>query len=151
MHTNPNVRFLEDKTLDEIAIRSVRGLIGLYFIYVPRVYIPYPFRVSSLVYIGMSESKQNSIGNRLRDHVSGQSGNPGLTNYIQTRGARFAFLDFDFLNILGIPSVAELEGVFLRGFLKECGSYPISNNQSGIEIRTAGLTPQFDIEWKHFD
>jgi hypothetical protein len=98
----------------------------------------------------MSESRQNSIGSRIRDHESGQSGNPGLTNYIQKRKARFTHLSFDFLNVLGIPTVAELEGFFLRAFLKEHGSYPICNNQSGIELRTAVVFATFDIDWQRF-
>ncbi len=96
----------------------------------------------------MSESRQNSIGNRIRDHASGQSGNPGLTNYIRTRGANFRYLTFDFLRILGIPTIAELEGAFLRSFLSEHGAYPICNNQSGIELKTAIALAPFEIDWQ---
>jgi hypothetical protein len=147
----PTVRFLEDKPLEEVSIRSVRGFVGLYFIYLVGVHVPYPFRACNLIYIGMSESKQNSIGNRLRDHTSGQSGNPGLTNYIRSGNARFACLTFEFLSVLGVPSIAELEGVFLRDFLASYGCYPICNNQSGIELRTAGTVPRFRIQWQHFE
>jgi hypothetical protein len=98
----------------------------------------------------MSESKQNSIYNRIRDHQSGQSGNPGLTNYIQNRDAKFTYLSFDFLNILGIPTVAELEGSFLRSFLKEHGAYPICNNQSGIELRAPIVFTAFEVDWVRF-
>src|SRR5580704_16513665 len=133
----PQIRFLEQRTIDDVSLRSVRGIAGLYFIYTPNLSIPYPFKSSRLVYIGMSESRLNSIGNRLRDHASGQSGNPGLTNYIQVHKAKFSYLTFDFLNALGPLTVAELEGVFLRMFLKDHGSYPISNNQSGIELRAS--------------
>jgi len=147
----PTLQFIEEEALDEISIRSVRGLIGLYFISIVGTPIPYPFRASRLIYIGMSESRYNSIGNRLRDHMSGQSGNPGLTNYIRERGARFSHLTFDFLTVLEIPSVAELEGVFLRAFLASYGSYPISNNQSGIEIRSKDFPVEFEISWQRFD
>jgi hypothetical protein len=149
--TMPTIRFLEDRPLDEVSIRSVRGLAGLYFIYLINQLIPYPFRASRLIYIGMSESKQNSIGNRLRAHLAGQSGNPGLTNYICQKGARFSYLSFDFLSVLGISTVAELEGVFLRDFLKSNGAYPISNNQSGIELKEETVAPRFEIEWEHFE
>jgi hypothetical protein len=150
MTNSPTIRFIEEYVVDEVSIRSVRGVIGLYFIHTFDLSIPYPFRSSRLIYVGMSESKQNSLGNRIRDHESGQSGNPGLTNYIRTRRAKFSYFTFDFLNVLGIPSVAELEGAFLRAFLKEHGSYPICNNQSGIELRTSVVVPVFEIDWQHF-
>ena len=110
----------------------------------------HPFKSSRLIYIGMSESKQNSIGNRIRDHESGQSGNPGLTNFIHRQRAKFSYLSFDFLNILGIPTIAELEGFFLRAFLKEHGAYPICNNQSGIEMRAPLVLAAFEIDWQRF-
>jgi hypothetical protein len=125
-------------------------MVGLYFIFLTDFVIEYPFRPSRLIYIGMSESKQNSIGNRLRDHISGQSGNPGLTNYIKTRGAHFTYLTFDLLEVLQVPTVPELEGLFLRAFLASFGCYPICNNQSGIEIRGEELPPQFEIDWQTF-
>jgi hypothetical protein len=145
------INFLEDMPLDEIAIRMVRGIVGLYFIYLTELRIPYPHRSSRLIYIGMSESKQNSIGNRLRDHKSGQSGNPGLTNYINLKPVRFSYHTFDFLNSLGIISVAELEGVFLRSFCSHHGSYPICNNQAGIELQGASNPAEFTITWQHFE
>ncbi len=151
MSVYPTVQFIEEEPLDEISIRSVRGAIGLYFIHILGTPIPYPFKASRLIYIGMSESRYNSIGNRLRAHLFGQSDNPGLTNYVRQRGARFSYLTFDFLNVLGIPSIAELEGVFLRGFLASFGCYPISNNQSGIEIRNGDSTVGFEIKWERFD
>jgi hypothetical protein len=98
----------------------------------------------------MSESKQNSIGNRIKGHASGQSGNPGLTNYIRTGETKFTYLTFDFLNVLGIPTIAELEGVFLRSFLTDYGSYPICNNQSGIELGGGTVAPVFAIDWQYF-
>jgi hypothetical protein len=150
MGNNRTIRFLEEYAFDEVSIRSSRGLAGLYFIYIEDAVISYPFKSSRLIYVGMSESKQNSIGNRIRDHQSGQSGNPGLTNYIQKRTAKFTYLSFDFLDILGIPTVAELEGSFMRAFLKEHGAYPICNNQSGIELRTAIVFAAFEIDWQRF-
>lgn len=150
MNSQITVRFFEIKSMDEVSIRFVRGMVGLYFIFLTDLMIEYPYRPSRLIYIGMSESKQNSIGNRLRDHASGQSGNPGLTNYIKTREARFTYLTFDLLSVLRIPTVAELEGVFLRAFLASFGCYPICNNQSGIEIRGEELPPQFGIDWQTF-
>ncbi len=150
MNSQITVRFFEIKKLDEVSIRFVRGVIGLYFIFTTDLMIQYPFRPCRLIYIGMSESRQNSIGNRLRDHASGQSGNPGLSNYIRTRGAQFTYLTADLLSVLGIPTVAELEGEFLRAFLASFGCYPICNNQSGIEIRGEELPPHFEIDWRTF-
>jgi hypothetical protein len=150
MNSPITIRFFETKKLDDVSIRSVRGIIGLYFIFLTDPPIEYPFRACRLIYIGMSESKQNSIGNRLRDHASGQSGNPGLTNYIKTKDAQFTYLTYDLLGVLGIPSVAELEGLFLRAFLTSFGCYPISNNQSGIDIRGEEPPPHFEIDWQPF-
>jgi hypothetical protein len=59
-------------------------------------------------------------------------------------------LSFDFLEILGIPTVAELEGSFLRSFLKGYGAYPICNNQSGIELRPAIVFAAFEVDWVPF-
>src|SRR6266699_7297899 len=100
MNSQITIRFFEIKGMDEVSIRFVRGMVGLYFIFLTDLMIEYPFRPSRLIYIGMSESKQNSIENRLRDHASGQSGNPGLTNYIRTRGAQFTYLTFKLFGIL---------------------------------------------------
>jgi hypothetical protein len=151
MEPSPTIRFFDSKPLDDVSIRSARGDVGLYFIYVVKGYIEYPFRSSRLVYVGMSESTQNSVGNRLRDHASGQSGNPGLTNYIATKGAFFAYLAFDLLSVLQVRSIAEFEGLFLRSFLKEFGCQPICNNQSGIELRGEQASPEFQVEWHAFD
>ena len=150
MATDPTIRFLEEHAFDDVSIRGVRGQTGLYVIHTTDLSIPYPFKSSRLLYIGMSESKQNSIGNRVRDHASGQSGNPGLTNYIRNWVTHFRYLSFDFLSVLGIPSIAELEGAFLRAFLKDHGAYPICNNQSGIELRTAVSFPHFEVDWGQF-
>ena len=150
MEPRITVRFSELTILEDVSIRLVRGLVGLYFISVTDPMIDYPSRPSRLIYIGMSESKQNTIGNRLRDHASGQSGNPGLTNYIRTKGAQFTYLTYDVLSVLCIPSIAELEGVFLRLFLTEFGCYPICNNQSGSELRTDGPHSEFVIDWEPF-
>jgi hypothetical protein len=151
MEKQITIRFGPDQLLDEIDIRSVKGLVGLYFIYLVKLAIPYPIRPARLIYIGMSESKQNSIGNRLRDHTSGQSGNPGLTNYIRIQPARFTYLSHDFLNILGECSPGEIEGIFLRGFCGTYGCHPICNNQSGIELASLVQFDKIHIDWEHFE
>lgn len=137
--------------MDEIDFRAVKGLVGLYFIYLVDQRISYPFRPSRVIYIGMSESKSNSIGNRLRDHKSGQSGNPGLTNYISIGATRFTYLDYEFLNVLGEYGVLQLEGIFLRNFCDSHGSQPICNNQAGIELASAAPSIHVEIDWGYFN
>jgi hypothetical protein len=145
------IRFFGENTLDDVSIRFVRGHTGLYFVYLVSISIPYPFRSSRLIYIGMSESKQNTIGNRLRDHKSGQSGNAGLTNYISTRDVRFTYLAFEILEALGANSVAELESLFLTNFLCRHGSYPICNNQAGAEVKPGLNQKHIVVDWTFFD
>jgi hypothetical protein len=151
MNREITIRFFESRAIDDISVRSTRGIVGLYFIFLNNLYIEYPLRASRLIYIGMSESKQNSIENRMRDHASGKSGNPGLTNYIKVRGSRFTYLTSDLLSILEIPSISEMEGAFLRAFLASFGCYPVCNNQSGIQFRGAEAPPNFTIDWQTFD
>lgn len=145
------IRFLEENPLDDVSIRLVRGQVGLYFIYLLTTRITYPFRPSRLIYIGMSESRQNTVGNRLRDHVSGQSGNPGLTNFISRNGARFSHLPEETLRAIGQQSIPELESIFLTNFLSRHGCYPICNNQAGVELATGSPSSDFVIEWSFFD
>jgi hypothetical protein len=147
----PTISFSEHRPLNEVSIRSVRGEAGLYFIYLKETRIIYPFRESRLIYIGMSESKLNSIGRRLADHLCGRSGNYGLTNYIGSKGAEYCHFTLDFLTVLGISRADELEGVFLRSFLASNGSFPVCNNQCGIEIRPETSPLSFAVDWKYFD
>jgi hypothetical protein len=85
------IGFYEEHEFDETSIRLVQGTGGLYFIYLMELKIPYPFQSSRLIYIGMSESKQNSIGNRLRGHKTGQSGNAAIMNYSKRYKVSFTF------------------------------------------------------------
>ncbi len=150
MATPLTIRFLEEMELDDVSIRAVRGLIGLYFIYLVDVQIPYPTCPSRLIYIGMSESRRNSISNRLRDHKSGQSDNPGLTNYITRKHAKFSYHASDYLRILGTSNPAELEATFMQDFLNHHGSNPICNNQAGGEIGIGQVLPNLVIDWKFY-
>jgi hypothetical protein len=133
----PNVMtisFSEGYHLSERAIRLVKGVVGIYFIYLDEQTITYPFRCSRLIYIGLSESKQNSIGNRLRGHLTGQSGNLGIKNYAQSHTAKFTFHSFELLQTLGTCSLFELEDYFLTSFLDNFGAFPICNGQSGVKV-----------------
>jgi len=146
------ISFLEQHHFDETSTRFAQGSIGLYFIFLSELHIPYPFRLSRLIYIGMSESKQNSIGNRLRAHKTGQSGNLAIANYAARHDARFTYHSIDILKNLGTENILELESFFLADFLAEHGAYPICNNQSGTFFPETSLTrEQFNIDWAFFD
>jgi hypothetical protein len=128
------ITFPQQYPLDDLSIRYVQGLTGLYFIFLESLVIPYPLMGSRLIYIGMSDSKQNSIGSRLRDHKSGQSGNIGIMNYALRYKVNFAYLRTDMLKVLGSDKAVELESFFLTSFAAAHGTYPICNNQSGISF-----------------
>ena len=143
--------FIERHDLDDTSIRLVHGTTGLYFIYLSELRIPYPFKLSRLIYIGMSESRQNSIGNRLRAHKTGQSGNLAITNYAARHSAHFTYQSLDILKTLGTEKVLELESFFLADFLREHGAYPICNNQSGTAFPESALTTQtISVDWTFF-
>ena len=145
------IGFYEDHDLEETSIRLVQGIVGLYFIYLMDLKIPYPFESSRLIYIGMSESKQNSIGSRLRGHKTGQSGNAAIMNYAKRYKTRFTFHSRQILETLGSKNVLELESYFLGDFLSRFGSYPICNNQSGTNFPTTILAPESArINWAFF-
>jgi hypothetical protein len=145
------IRFFDEKSFSDAALRNLRGTVGIYFIYLADIKIPYPFGNSRLVYVGMSESRENSIGNRLRDHRSGLSRNQGLTNYIMRMGARFTFHSIELLHVLGTRDIFELEYIFLTAFATKFGSNPICNNQSGILPTVATQTRSVEIDWTFFD
>jgi hypothetical protein len=150
----PNViriTFPQQYPLDDLSIRYVQGFTGLYFIFLESLAIPYPFNVSRLIYIGMSDSKQNSIGNRLRDHKSGQSGNIGIMNYAFRHKVNFAYLRTDMLKVLGSDKALELESFFLTSFSIAHGSYPICNNQSGISFPNSPIDKSTVlVDWGFF-
>lgn len=143
--------FYDEHNFDDTSIRLVQGTIGLYFLYLTDLTIPYPFRGNRLIYIGMSESKQNSIGNRLKGHKSGLSGNSAIMNYAKQYNLRFTFHSQQILETLGTKNILELESYFLRDFLSHYGSYPICNNQSGTSFPETRLSPlSIQINWGHF-
>jgi hypothetical protein len=99
----------------------------------------------------MSDSKQNSIGNRLRDHKSGQSGNMGIKNYALRYVANFTYLTTDMLQVLGCEKAVELETFFLESFAELHGTYPICNNQSGINFPHNQIDKNaVSIDWAFF-
>ena len=145
------ITFPQQYPLDDISIRYVQGFTGLYFIFLENLAIPYPLVASTLIYIGMSDSKQNSIGNRLRDHKSGQSGNIGIMNYALRYKVNFAYLRTDMLKILGSDKAVELESFFLTSFATAHGTYPICNNQSGISFPDSPIDKHaVFVDWGFF-
>ena len=99
----------------------------------------------------MSESKQNSIGKRLRAHKTGQSGNLAIMNYAARHGTSFTYLSLDILKTLGTKNVQEIESFFLSDFLFKYGAYPICNNQSGTSYPETALSKNaLAIDWDFF-
>jgi len=117
--------------------------------------LPHSWPIMSLnkvsVKAGQNPSRQNSIGNRLRDHRTGQSGNPGIANYTKSHKVSFTYLGSEVLGSLVKKTIMEIEGLFLEDFLECHGSYPICNNQSGIDSQAfTSREKQFSIDWTFF-
>lgn len=146
------ITFTEVYPLSEPAIKLTAGTIGIYFIYLDGLAIPYPFHESRLIYIGMSESKQNSIGKRLRSHLTGQSGNEGIKNYATRYPVKFTYHSLEVLRILGTKNLFEIESFFLSDFLRHCGSFPICNGQAGIEMKNRSFKlDETSVKWDFFE
>src|SRR5260370_27450264 len=146
-----SIGFYNHHDLDETSVRLVQGTVGLYFIYLVPLTISYPFKSSRLIYIGMSDSRQNSIGNRLKAHRTGQSGNIAITNYAARYPVRFTYHPLEVLRSFGTDNVLELESFFLTSFLQEFGAYPICNNQSGVSFPFTRLnTEEIAVDWRAF-
>lgn len=149
------IRFTSAETKDfqQKNFLSLGGRVGLYFIFTPVVLIPYPFKSSSLVYIGMSESRTNSIGKRLKDHFSGRSNNKGITGYSKKTEVKFTYLDLEYLkHVFPNKKIEAMEAIFLENFSEEFGTYPICNNKRGDlgdEPIRAGAS-LFKIDWEFF-
>ena len=78
-------------------IKPLKGIVGLYFIFSSNMQIQYPLSKSKLLYIGMSEKKTNSIGDRLIVHFEGKSKNVELVNYYKVEPLKFTCFNFDML------------------------------------------------------
>jgi hypothetical protein len=145
------ISFLHEYNFSDSSISLTQGLVGIYFIYLAKSKIEYPFAESRLVYIGLSESKHNSIGRRLGAHLSGRSGNLCVKNYVVRNQVCFTFHTFDLLKNLGTNDLYEIESVFLSSFLKENGAFPICNNQSGVSIELPRVAAEnLKIDWGYF-
>jgi len=148
-----NYKIFFDKYLEfELqTIKPLVGICGLYFIFLKKTEIPYPFAKSKLIYIGMSEKKTNSIGKRLNDHYDGTSGNQGLLNYKEIEGLYFTYLNFEMLKRIWTYRIEDLESYFILDFLKKYGIYPICNNKSGFEIKKYDVPITLEIDWQYFE
>lgn len=145
------ISFSEDKPFSERAIRFTLGVTGLYFIFLKSLKIPYPFGASRLIYIGMSESAQNSIGKRLRSHLTGQSGNRAIRNYASCHEVLFTHYPFDLLKNVGTTKLSVIESMFLEDFLGVHGAFPICNNQSGVQIVSLPqVAENLNVDWNFF-
>lgn len=131
---------------------GLSGYTGLYFIFLGNLLIPYPYSSSPLIYIGMSESRLNSIGNRLKDHLSGRSNNQGIKGYYQKWTLSFTYLDYEFLkHVFSTSKIEPIETYFLEDFAQEYGSYPICNNRRGLSENIPILSQKPQIEWRFFE
>ncbi len=145
------IGFSEDKPFSERAISFTAGIVGLYFIFLKEVRISYPFESSRLIYIGMSESRQNSIGKRLRSHLTGQSGNRAIKNYASRHEVRFSYYPLRILEGIGTANLSLIESIFLEKFMQSHGAFPICNNQSGVQPTSiTRLIEDVIVDWSYF-
>jgi hypothetical protein len=146
-----SITFPEDYNFHDRSIKLLQGMIGIYFIYLVELRIPYPFGRSRLIYVGMSESKQNSIGRRLLAHLTGQSGNHGIKNYADRYQTKFTYHSYQLLRNLGAKDLFEIESFFLSDFLRAKGCFPICNNQSGLIVPASSIRREgISVDWERF-
>jgi len=150
-HNSSCLFFGGQASLNDGAIRLCYGETGIYFVFLKDLPIQYPVSASRLIYIGMSESMQNSIGRRLRDHASGQSGNLGISNYAKYREVYFTYHTLEVLQHCGTSNLFDIESLFLQSFSTTFGCYPICNGQSGHEILSEESRKiTLSVDWAHF-
>lgn len=145
------ISFDQYKEFNPDNIKPLMGVRGLYFLFLKKTEIPYPFRKSKLIYIGMSEKKTNSIGKRLLGHHDGSSGNEGLLNYEKMEGLYFTYLNFEMLKHIWKFRIEDLESYFILNFVNRYGVYPICNNKTGFEVLKKDITSNFEIDWEYFE
>jgi len=144
------INFDNPKLFNPKNIKPLMGICGLYFIFLEKLNIPYPFGKSRLIYIGMSEKKTNSIGKRLTGHYDGSSGNEGLVNYRKKETLYFTYLNFNILKKVWDYRIEDLESYFILNFVDKYGIYPICNNKSGFEVQKIDLPIILNIDWGYF-
>ena len=132
-------------------VKNLMGITGLYFIFLSKTSVQYPFNNSKLIYIGMSEKRTNSIGSRLYGHYEGKSGNVGLVNYRRVEPLFFTYINFEMLKKVWAYRIEDLESYFILDFVKHYGVYPICNNKTGFEVLKNDLDIEFEIDWEYFN
>lgn len=150
MQKEISIYFDEPKSFEPTNIKTLGGIVGLYFIFTQKTFIQYPFDISRLIYIGMSEKKTNSIGNRLNGHFEGKSKNIGLVNYRKIESLLFTYLNIEVLKDNWDFRIEDLESYFILNFVENYGVYPICNNKTGFDILNNTLTTDFKIDWSYF-
>lgn len=143
--------FTQCYNLHEQEVKFVRGVSGIYFIYLTDTKIAYPFSSSRLIYIGMSESKQNSLFKRLGGHLSGQSGNMGIRNYAKMQKVKFTYYSAEVLSKYGNGSLFDFESFFLSDFSQRYGCFPMCNGQSGHKPTETSTPITASVDWSFFD
>ena len=147
----PKIFFDQPKIFESQNIKPLSGLTGLYFIFTDKLKIQYPFKISRLLYIGMSEKKTSSMRSRLTGHFDGKSNNLGLVNYRKVEKLFFTYINFEMLRKLWNYRIEDLESYFILDFVEKYGVYPICNNKSGYEILDKRLKANFIIDWSYFE
>ena len=147
---NITIYFDEPKSFEPINTKALGGIVGLYFIFTQNTFIQYPFDKSKLLYIGMSEKKTNSIGNRLSGHFEGKSKNVGLVNYRKQEPLLFTYLNFEIIKANWEYRIEDLESYFILSFAENYGVDPICNNKTGAEIHSSDLKVNLKIDWNYF-
>lgn len=150
-HRELQIFFENPKLFAPENIKGLAGIVGLYFIFTQNTKIQYPFRQSRLLYIGMSERRSNSIGNRLMGHFDGTSKNQGLSNYRLADDLYFTKINFEMIRSYWTHSIEKLESYFILDFVKKYGVYPICNNKSSFEILQVERDTEFIIDWEYFE
>lgn len=145
-----NIIFTRTYNLREQEVKFVQGVAGIYFIFLTDLRIAYPFQSSGLIYIGMSESKQNSIAMRLRGHLTGQSGNLGISNYAKSHKVKFTTYSAEVLRNYGNENLFDVESFFLSDFLEKHGAFPICNGQAGHQLSDNGRKLTAKVDWDFF-
>jgi hypothetical protein len=145
-----SIYFDEPKLFEPTNTKVLGGIVGLYFIFTEKTFIQYPFDKSRLIYIGMSEKKTNSIGNRLSGHFEGKSKNIGLVNYRKIEPLLFTYLNIEVLKYNWDFRIEDLESYFILNFVENYGVYPICNNKTGAEIHSSELKVNLKIDWNYF-
>lgn len=150
MNKEISIYFDEPKSFEPVNTKALGGIVGLYFIFTQNTFIQYPFDISKLLYIGMSEKKTNSIGNRLSGHFDGKSKNIGLINYRKIEPLLFTYINFEVLKTNWDFRIEDLESYFILSFVEHYGVYPICNNKTGAEIHSSELNISLKIDWNFF-